>query len=56
MNTFCITKKMRKSWKYGYTDSLLNRPAKCIFSSWHDAQQYLAGYLYGNDVKKEMGI
>lgn len=47
---------MNKPYKYGYTDSLLKRPAHCIFASWYEAQEYLKGYLFGNETKQRMGI
>lgn len=43
-------------FKHGYTDSLFKRQAHCIFSSWHEAQQYLQGYLFGQQMKEKMGI
>lgn len=43
-------------WRFGYTDSLLKRPAHCIFASWYEAQEYLRGYLFGDETKRRLGI
>lgn len=45
-----------KAWKYGYTQSLLKRPSACPFTAWQDMQNYLRGYMYGEQMKKDMGI